>query len=86
MVIQLVIPSAFETEYNKDYFAGSLYRIYEDVKTLNYSGLSGKYELETLDMLREMLSASVPTLYPPLNRLEHDMDRIQIIKGEPNEN
>lgn len=58
MNIILHIPKEFEEHYNKDRFKDTLERINIDVRSLKFTGLSGQYELETLEMLITALSRS----------------------------
>lgn len=60
MNVVFKIPKEFEGHYNRDRFADSLERIKEDLKRMNFKGLSGNYELETLEMLITEFRRSVP--------------------------
>lgn len=51
MKISLNIPVEFCKHYFDDRFEDSLQRIKEDLKGMNFKGLSGNYELETIEML-----------------------------------
>lgn len=53
MKIIIDIPEPFEEHFNQDRFNDSLKRISSDIRTSGF--LSGLYELETLDMLREVM-------------------------------
>lgn len=53
MKITINIPKEFEEHFERDRFKGSLERIYFDVK--EDAVLSGLYELETLEMLKNTL-------------------------------
>lgn len=52
MKITIEIPEEFVEHYNRDNFADSLKRIEADLKHLKYHGLSGRYELELIEILR----------------------------------
>lgn len=60
MKIVLEIPKEFEKDYNKDRLKDALERINVDVRSLKFEGLSGQYELETLEMLITALKTSIP--------------------------
>ena len=65
MEIKLKIPKEFEEHFNMDRFEDSLGRIHFDIKKSLFSpsglfGLSGRYEMELAEMLRDtMLKAEV---------------------------
>lgn len=61
MKLAIEIPKEFEADFQKDRFADALLRIRTDIRTDTGNGsfmLSGKYETETLDMLRAALAAA----------------------------
>lgn len=58
MEITIKIPKEFEEHYNKDKFADSLKRIEADIKYQEGYGLSGLYELELIEMLRNAFNRS----------------------------
>lgn len=60
MNIILKIPKEFEEHYKRDFFIGSLQRVDYDIRSLEFKGLSGNYELETLEMLIVALWGSFP--------------------------
>lgn len=62
MNIILIIPKEFEEHYEKDRFKDSLERAAADIRSLNFEGLSGKYELETLEMLIKAFDKSLKLL------------------------
>lgn len=53
MKITIEIPKEFEEHYNNDNFADSLFRIKYDIQ--KRSMLSGNYEIELIEMLRNAL-------------------------------
>lgn len=62
MNIILKIPKEFEEHYEKDRFKDSLERVAADIRSLKFDGLSGKYELETLEMLIKAFDKSLKLL------------------------
>ena len=50
MKIEIVIPHEFEENFNKDKFNEFFERVNADLK--NHRTVTGNYELETLDMLK----------------------------------
>ena len=62
MKIMIDIPTAFEGEYNNDKFFGTLCRVLADIvynQKYNASTLTGNYEVETLNMLKESFKSSI---------------------------
>lgn len=54
MLLTIEIPRQFEEHFNNDRFEESFKRIEADINSNNYT-LSGKYESETIEMLREAI-------------------------------
>ena len=50
MQLIINIPKEFEKDFNSDKFKDCLTRVLMDCKGLNYKGLTGRYEHETLEM------------------------------------
>ena len=59
MNIILNIPKEFEEHYNKDRFKDSLSRVAFDIRSYNYEGLAGNYDIEALEMLIKALDRSI---------------------------
>ena len=59
MQIILNIPKEFEEHYNKDRFKDSLSRVAFDIRSYNYEGLAGNYDIEALEMLIKALDRSI---------------------------
>lgn len=57
MIIEIEIPKEFENHYNRDKFADSLFRILADMSHNDNCTVSGRYELELL----EMFAVAFPT-------------------------
>ena len=58
MEIIIKIPKEFEEEFNRDKFEDSLARVASDIESFGFQ-LAGRYEQETIKMLREVLKDSV---------------------------
>lgn len=58
MNITIEIPKEFEEHYNRDKFEDSLKRIEADIKYQECYGLSGLYELELIEMLKNAFNRS----------------------------
>ena len=58
MEIVIKIPKEFEEEFNRDKFEDSLARVASDIESFGFQ-LAGRYEQETIKMLREVLKDSV---------------------------
>ena len=64
MLLKIKIPKEFEEHFNMDSFKDSLERIYTDLrfetkpgkKRRSHFTLSGRYEMETVEMLRDAMS------------------------------
>lgn len=54
MEIIIKIPKEFEEEFNRDKFEDSLARVASDIESFGFQ-LAGRYEQETIKMLREVL-------------------------------
>lgn len=59
MQIILNIPKEFEEHYNKDRFKDSLSRVVFDIRSRNFEGVSGNYDVEVLEMLIKVLDRSI---------------------------
>lgn len=57
--IVLKIPKEFEQDFNTDKFKECFERVLSDCKAWDYAGLSGNYEHETLEMLRDAFNEAV---------------------------
>lgn len=57
--IELRIPEPFITHYESDRFGESLQRILIDIKDSEELVLSGRYEMETIEMLLESLKKRI---------------------------
>lgn len=87
--IVLKIPKEFEQDFNTDRFKENFERVLFDCKALDYAGISGNYEHETLKMLLDAFSEAV--VLPKKHGRIGDLDQlIQTIKelnddngGEP---
>lgn len=60
MKVIIDIPKEFKSEYYNDKFADTFLRVLADCKTLNYGGVSGNYEHETINMLGRAFCDSTP--------------------------
>lgn len=60
MKVIIDIPKEFKSEYYNDKFADTFLRVLADCKTLNYEGVSGNYEHETINMLGRAFCDSTP--------------------------
>jgi hypothetical protein len=56
--ITIEIPKEFEEQYSRDKFEDSLKRIEADIDYQENYGLSGLYELELIEMLRNAFNRS----------------------------
>lgn len=59
MQIILNIPKEFEEHYNKDRFKDSLSRVVFDIRSRNFEGVSGNYDVEAVEMLIKVLDRSI---------------------------
>ena len=59
MQIVIDIPKEFEEEFNRDKFEDSLSRVASDIESFGFQ-LAGRYEQETIRMLREAIKSSTP--------------------------
>lgn len=59
--IKLRIPEQFISQYESDKFEDSLQRILADIRDSEELVLSGRYEMETIEMLLESLKESIIT-------------------------
>ena len=59
MNIVVKIPKEFEEEFNRDKFEDSLSRVASDIESFGFQ-LAGRYELETIKMLREAFKNGKP--------------------------
>lgn len=59
MDLVIKIPKEFEEEFNRDKFEGSLLRVASDIESFGFI-LAGRYELETITMLREAFRNCTP--------------------------
>lgn len=57
--IVLKIPKKFEKDFNTDKFRECFMRVLIDCEAWNYTGVSGNYEHETLNMLLDAFSKAV---------------------------
>lgn len=57
--IVLKIPEEYEQDFNKDKFRECFMRVLIDCEAWNYTGVSGNYEHETLNMLLDAFSKAV---------------------------
>ena len=57
MIIQLEIPSEFESNYDNDRFLDFFRRVLEDI---DCNGLCGNYEVETAEMMADAFKNSKP--------------------------
>lgn len=67
MRIEIEIPKEFEAHFVEDKFKDSLERVMADIKYSVKSGicgLSGRYEYETIEMLKEALENSTSVCAP----------------------
>ena len=55
MIIQLEIPSVFESDYEKDRFDEFFQRVLADI---DYTGMCGNYEAETAQMMDDAFKKS----------------------------
>lgn len=58
MNIILHVPKEFEEHYTKDRFKDSLERVAFDIRSLNYEGVAGNYDIEVVEMLIKALDRS----------------------------
>ena len=59
MDLVIKIPKEFEDEFKKDKFEDSLSRVASDIGSFGFQ-LAGRYELETITMLREAFKNGTP--------------------------
>lgn len=59
MDLVIKIPKEFEEEFNRDKFEDSLSRVASDIESFGFQ-LAGRYELETITMLREAFKEGKP--------------------------
>lgn len=59
MNLVIKIPKEFEEEFNRDKFEDSLSRVASDIESFGFQ-LSGRYERETIKMLREAFKEGTP--------------------------
>lgn len=59
MKIIIDIPKEFEEEFNRDKFEDSLSRVASDIESFGFQ-LAGRYEQETIKMLREAVKNGKP--------------------------
>lgn len=57
--IVLKIPKEYEQDFNKDKFRECFMRVLIDCEAWNYTGVSGNYEHETLEMLLDAFNEAV---------------------------
>ena len=59
MNLVIKIPKEFEEEFNRDKFEDSLSRVASDIESFGFQ-LAGRYELETIKMLRDAFKDGTP--------------------------
>ena len=59
MDLVIKIPKEFEEEFNRDKFEDSLARVASDIESFGFQ-LAGRYELETITMLRDAFKNGTP--------------------------
>lgn len=59
MDLVIKIPKEFEEEFNRDKFEDSLSRVASDIESFGFQ-LAGRYELETITMLRDAFGNGTP--------------------------
>ena len=59
MDLVIKIPKEFEEEFNRDKFEDSLSRVASDIESFGFQ-LAGRYEQETIKMLREAFKEGTP--------------------------
>ena len=80
MKIVIDIPEEFENHFNSDRFEDSLARVASDIESFGFV-LAGRYEQETITMLRKALKNAIP-----LPKGHGDLiDRSKIYKAIPAE-
>ncbi len=62
MFLTIEIPKEFEEHFDRDRFEDSFKRIEADINSNNYT-LSGKYESETIEMLRKAIKNGEVDMY-----------------------
>ena len=76
MKLIIDIPKEFEQDFNKDRFEDSLARVASDIESFGFQ-LSGRYEMETIKMLRISLKNGTP-LPEHLNKIKDDIGKYEL--------